>query len=98
MRFLQEPQLAHPGEGVQSFHNDKLLGVTEALLQQGLQDGRALPAHVGSDPWGWQAGPPRHQEANQTANTEQLTEECHAARLAQEVKKGFAKKVNVLRD
>lgn len=47
VRFLQKAQLAHAREGVEGLVDDKLLGVAQALLQQRLQDGGALPAHVG---------------------------------------------------
>lgn len=46
VRLLQQPQLAHAGESVQSLVDDELLGVAQPLLQEGLQDGGALPAHV----------------------------------------------------
>lgn len=47
VRLLQQPQLAHAGEGVESLVDDKLLSVAQTLLEQRLQDARALPAHVG---------------------------------------------------
>lgn len=47
--FLQQPQLAHAGQGIESFHNDKLLSITEALLEQGFEDGGALPPNIGSN-------------------------------------------------
>lgn len=39
VRFLQQSQLTHARERVQSFVDDKFLGVTQALLEEGLQDG-----------------------------------------------------------
>lgn len=30
--FLQQSQLAHAGQGIESFINDKLLHITQALL------------------------------------------------------------------
>ena len=46
MRFLQQTQLTHAGESVESFVDDELLGVAQALLEKRLQDGGALPADV----------------------------------------------------
>ncbi len=46
VRFLQQTQMAHAGESVESFVDDKLLSVTQTLLEEGLQDGGALPANV----------------------------------------------------
>lgn len=52
MRLLQQAQLAHAGEGVEGFIDDKLLSITQALLQERLQDGGALPTHIGRHTWG----------------------------------------------
>lgn len=38
VRFLQQSQLTHACERVQSFVDDKFLRVTQALLEEGLQD------------------------------------------------------------
>lgn len=46
VRFLQQTQLTHAGERVESFIDDELLGVAQALLEERLQDGGALPADV----------------------------------------------------
>lgn len=46
VRFLQQAQLTHAGERVERFVDDELLHVAQTLLEEGLQDGRALPAHV----------------------------------------------------
>lgn len=46
VRFLQQTQLTHAGESIQSFIDDELLRVTQTLLEEGLQDGRALPANI----------------------------------------------------
>ena len=51
VRLLQQAQLAHAGQRVERLVDHKLLRVTQTLLQQGLQDGRALPAHVRSHAW-----------------------------------------------
>lgn len=37
--FLQQSQLTHARECVQGFVDNKFLGVTQALLEEGLQDG-----------------------------------------------------------
>lgn len=62
MRFLQQAQLTHTGESIESFIDDKLLGVTQTLLQERLQDGGALPAHVRSHAFSAET----HRERTQT--------------------------------
>lgn len=68
VRLLQQPQLAHAGEGVESLVDDKLLGVTQTLLEQRLQDARALPAYVGCHTF------PGHQGGAATAEKEERGE------------------------
>lgn len=69
VRFLQQTQLTHAGESVQSFIDDELLGVAQTLLEEGLQDGRALPANVRRHAFSTQEGGTRGLKVNHHLQT-----------------------------